>query len=88
MFKIITVPEDAADLPEQLGTKPKFWFQNVQGVDCLFKESRQGTGEDWSEKVAGELCRETLLWLGLFCQIWATAEGTSELTERHTIPPA
>lgn len=52
MFPIITVPDDAADLPEQLGTKPKFWFGNNRS---LFKEIREGTGEDWAEKVACEL---------------------------------
>ena len=52
MFPIIAVPDDAADLQEQLGTKPKFWFGNKPS---LFKEIREGTGEDWSEKVACEL---------------------------------
>jgi hypothetical protein len=53
MYRIVSVPDEAADLHEQLGTKPKFWFR---GVDCLFKEGRPGTGDDWSEKVASELC--------------------------------
>lgn len=52
MFPVITVPDGAADLQEQLGTKPKFWFGNKPS---LFKEIREGTGEDWSEKVACEL---------------------------------
>jgi hypothetical protein len=51
------VPDDAALLPEQLGSKPKFWFQNAASIDCLFKEAQLHTGEDWSEKIAGELCR-------------------------------
>ncbi|OOG53335.1 hypothetical protein [Rhodanobacter sp. C03] len=41
---------------EQLGTKPKFWFQTDDGRLCLFKQSRLGIGEDWAEKVADELC--------------------------------
>ena len=53
MYQIIGVPDHAADLTEQLGTKPKFWFQ---GGNYLFKEGRPGTGDDWSEKVASELC--------------------------------
>lgn len=61
MFPILTVPDDAADLLEPLGSKPKFWFHNPDAVRCLYKEVRQETGEDWSEKVAGELC--TLLGL-------------------------
>lgn len=52
MFPVITVHDDAADLQEQLGTKPKFWFGDKPS---LFKEIREGTGEDWSEKVACEL---------------------------------
>jgi len=56
MFTIIEVPEESADLPEQLGTKFKFWFRNAIGDKCLFKEGRPNTGENWAEKVAAELC--------------------------------
>jgi hypothetical protein len=56
MYQIISVPDHAANLPEQLGTKPKFWFQGENSVNYLFKEGRPGTGDDWSEKVASELC--------------------------------
>jgi hypothetical protein len=56
MYHIISVPDDAANLAEQLGTKPKFWYQGENSVNCLFKEGRSGTGDDWSEKVASELC--------------------------------
>lgn len=56
MFPIYTVPDGAADLPEQIGTKPKFWFQQDELGECLFKEGRPNTGDDWSEKVASELC--------------------------------
>ncbi len=55
MFPIVVVPADAADLIEQLGTKEKFWFLSATGVSCLFKQVRQDTGEDWSEKVACEI---------------------------------
>ena len=55
MFPVVEVPDDAANLPEQLGTKPKFWF-GTKGNRYLFKEVRPGTGEDWAEKVACELC--------------------------------
>ena len=51
MFPIVTVPDAAAWLPEPLGSKRKFWFQNEASITCLFKEARQDTGEDWSEKV-------------------------------------
>jgi hypothetical protein len=55
MFPVITVPDKAANLYEQLGTKPKFWFSSEGSVDCLFKEVQNNTGEDWSEKIASEL---------------------------------
>jgi len=57
MFPIVIVPDAAAWLPEPLGSKRKFWFQNEASITCLFKEARQDTGEDWSEKVACELSR-------------------------------
>jgi len=43
---------------EQLGTKEKFWFIYLsEGFStCLFKYSRDNTGEHWSEKVAEQLC--------------------------------
>ncbi len=55
-FPVVTVPDDAADLSEQLGTKFKFWFQDADGNDVLFKKARINTGEHWSEKIACELC--------------------------------
>ena len=56
MFPIISVPDHAASATEQLGTKPKFWFRDPQDNRWLYKEGRPGTGEDWSEKAASELC--------------------------------
>ncbi len=61
MYPVVTVPGKEANGAEQLGTKRKFWFQGPDSVDYLFKEARPGTGEDWAEKVASELC--TLLSL-------------------------
>ena len=55
VFPITIVPDDARDLIEQLGSKPKFWFHKPDGGHWLYKEARQNTGEDWSEKVAAEL---------------------------------
>jgi hypothetical protein len=52
MFPVIEVPKNAADSTEQLGTKPKFWFNRNQD---LFKQGRENTGENWAEKVACEL---------------------------------
>ncbi len=55
MYQVVNVPDAAAELTEQLGTKPKFWFRSEGTVPTLFKEARPGTGEDWAEKVAAEL---------------------------------
>ena len=60
MYPTITVPDEAGDILEQLGTKPKFWFSDAELNRYLFKlnrtEGEDATGEDWSEKVVSELC--------------------------------
>lgn len=56
MYGIETVPDDAPDTLEQLGTKYKFWYRDVWGRRCLFKEGRPGTGENWAEKVCCGIC--------------------------------
>ena len=55
VFRIFEVAPDAAHAPEAMGTKPKFWYHDPDGVPWLFKEGRQSSGEDWAEKVAAEL---------------------------------
>lgn len=41
---------------EQMGSKRKFWFRRPDdGQQWLFKFSREGTGEDWAEKIAAEI---------------------------------
>ncbi len=55
MYQVFEVPNDAANLPEQLGTKRKFWFKNGDGEDVLFKQGRPGTGENWAEKAVCSL---------------------------------
>lgn len=55
MFSIIQVPDDAAELTEQLGTKYKFWYEDEQLGRSLFKEGRPNTGENWAERLAVEL---------------------------------
>jgi hypothetical protein len=55
-FPIINISGKHQDTIEQLGSKPKFWFQGEDGNRYLFKEGRPNTGENWSEKVVGELC--------------------------------
>lgn len=55
MYPIVTVPPDASEVPEQVGTKFKFWYRGDDGKSLMFKMGREGTGENWSEKVACEL---------------------------------
>lgn len=42
---------------EQMGSKPKFWFQlgNNKDERWLFKQARSNTGEHWAEKIASEI---------------------------------
>ncbi len=57
-YPIVTIPLDAREDTEQLGSKPKFWVL-LKDQRWLFKEARPGTGEDWAEKVAAEVARVT-----------------------------
>jgi hypothetical protein len=57
MYRIVQVPDDAADLPEVLGTKPKFWYEDEQGRKTLYKEGRPDSGEHWAEKICCEISR-------------------------------
>lgn len=53
-YRIVSIPPDAREDIEPLGSKTKFWISH-EGKRWLFKETRPSTGEDWSEKVAAEL---------------------------------
>lgn len=55
MYDIIPVDRSLAETPEQLGTKRKYWYR-VGDRRLLFKAEERGTGDDWAEKVACELC--------------------------------
>lgn len=57
LFPIVEVSLDAPEEAEAMGTKEKFWFQDRDRGLCLYKKARPGTGEDWSEKIAAELCQ-------------------------------
>lgn len=54
-YRIVSL-ESGPELPETLGTKEKFWI-DLNGQLHLFKFGRDGTGEDWAEKVVCELCQ-------------------------------
>ena len=56
-FPILTISPEAPEESEAMGTKEKFWFHHEELGLCLYKKARQNTGEDWSEKIAAELCK-------------------------------
>jgi HipA-like C-terminal domain len=55
-YPIVSIPVDAREDTEQLGSKPKFWVL-LDDKRWLFKEARPDTGEDWAEKAAAEVAR-------------------------------
>lgn len=61
MFSTYRVDKRIAEAPEQLGSKSKFWYVDNRRR-MLFKAEERGTGEDWAEKIACQLCE--LLGLG------------------------
>lgn len=65
MYEIIPLSlKVSPERMEELGTKPKFWFRGGKKLRAmfggearlLFKADERGTGEDWAEKAACELC--------------------------------
>jgi hypothetical protein len=56
MFPTLRIDRTRAEAIEQLGTKRKFWFSE-NNRRMLFKAEERGTGEDWAEKLACEICR-------------------------------
>jgi hypothetical protein len=60
MFTTIRVDRKRAEAVEPLGTKRKFWFSE-KNRRMLFKAEERGTGEDWAEKLACELCSRIAL---------------------------
>jgi hypothetical protein len=55
MFTAIRIDRNRAEAVEPLGTKRKFWYSE-KNRRMLFKAEERGTGEDWAEKLACELC--------------------------------
>lgn len=56
MYPIVELDDLVFDFPEQLGTKEKFWLRLNERL-ALFKIGREGTGENWAEKIAAELAQ-------------------------------
>ena len=55
MFPVARIRSSQAEAVEYLGTKAKFWYRDGER-QMLFKAEERGTGEDWAEKIACELC--------------------------------
>jgi len=54
-FPTVRVDRSRSQAVEPLGSKPKFWFRDGDRR-LLFKADDRGTGEDWAEVVACQLC--------------------------------
>ena len=54
-FPTMHVDRSRSQSVEPLGSKPKFWFSDERRR-LLFKAEDRGTGEDWAEVVACQLC--------------------------------
>jgi len=58
MFPIVRVEARDTESLEPLGSKRKYWFTDDANKRMLFKAAeKRGTGTDWAEKLACELCR-------------------------------
>lgn len=83
-FSIIEISLDAPGEEEQMGTKEKFWFDHENFGNCLYKKARPNTGEDWSEKIAAELCE--LLHLPHAKYELATFQGEKGIISPYFLP--
>ncbi|HZL34880.1 MAG TPA: hypothetical protein VFC78_06190 [Tepidisphaeraceae bacterium] len=55
MYPVISVNSRCGESLEPLGAKRKFWYRDGRRR-MLFKAEERGTGEDWAERIACELC--------------------------------
>ncbi len=53
-YPIWSLPDDAPEDIEQMGSKEKFWFRRDE-ARWLFKYPRENSGEHWAEKIVAEL---------------------------------
>ncbi len=57
-YKIFEVPHEENYVPEEMGSKKKFWYrppEKEDGLYWLFKYPKENTGEHWAEKIAAEV---------------------------------
>ncbi|MDR3569775.1 MAG: hypothetical protein P4L43_17260 [Syntrophobacteraceae bacterium] len=80
LFNIIDVSEFEQETSEPLGSKHKFWFDSNR----LFKVGRENTGENWTEKVADELCN--LLEIPHASYHFAIWRGINGVVTRSVVP--
>lgn len=83
-YDIHKIADSTPELPEQLGTKEKFWL-HIDNEPHLFKIGRPGTGENWAEKVVAELC--TLLGLPSASYKLAIWKGKHGVLSPSIVPP-
>lgn len=57
-YPILRVDPQTGLQHEQMGSKPKFWYIAEDHQKWLFKRCRDGTGEDWAEKIAAEIAAQ------------------------------
>jgi hypothetical protein len=58
MFPVYELDEnDPERVPETMGAREKYSFRHQELGRCFFKVRRPKTGEDWSEKIAEQICR-------------------------------
>jgi hypothetical protein len=79
-YPVISLPADASNLNEPMGTKRKFWFRHSDRAEWLFKYNRPGHGDDWSEGIACEIAGA--LGLSHACVELATFEGNRGVMSR------
>ena len=83
VFEVVARPE----MYEAGGLKPKFWFADkVFPEGAMFKHKRIGTGEDWAEKIACELCRVIRLPHARY-ELATCTNATGDKSPHGTISP-
>ena len=87
-FQIEEIQEEDQHLQEEMGSKPKFWFNRSESEDelWLFKYHRESSGEHWAEKVASEVAEllnipHAIVELAVFKQYKGTV--TKSFTDRY-----
>lgn len=83
-FRIIRLLDSEHVRTEPMGSKENDWFACTDSQLWLYKQRREGTGEDWAEKCASHLCD----FLGLpHAEVeFAVWRGTHGIATRNFVP--